>query len=265
MKLPKDYYYPAGFFLLTLLFHYERKDIPFLKKVFVKSWRWVIVGEAVCVYSILLWGNIHYTVEKTGLAGYILLLLLAVLSPGKSPWLTLKWDFIPDDLFEWKSFLRKNTWMFMIGYVIIVSSAYQPLTLILAGAFVLDYLSHIYEPHESKEMLEMYFKKYSLKEKLRRNSLFLNVLLLPVYILYLILNPAESLYLLYYFAFMNLYFLLIITRKYKNYSYKEKNSYYNMGVFIEYSICSLTIIPALLILNTQLKSAAQNIRTYVGD
>jgi hypothetical protein len=36
VKLPSNYYYPAIFFALTLTFHINRKDIPFLKKVFVK-------------------------------------------------------------------------------------------------------------------------------------------------------------------------------------------------------------------------------------
>jgi len=265
IKLPKDYYYPALFFFLLLLFHLERKDIPFLKKVFVKNWPWVITLEAACIYSVLLLGNIHYKIEKTALAGYILIFLLTVIPQKTKPWLSLKWDFIPNDLFEWRSFLRKNTWMFLIGYIAVVFSSYQPILLILAGTFVLDFISHIFEPHESKEMLGMYFKKYSLKQKLRRNSLFFNLLLLPVYCSYLILHPAESVYLIYYFAFMNLYFLLIITRKYRQYTHKEKSSYYNMAVFIEYSICSMTIIPALLILNIHLKVATQNIRTYVGD
>ncbi|KPE49218.1 hypothetical protein [Chryseobacterium indologenes] len=265
VKLPKDYYYPVLFFLFLLLFHLERKDIPFLKKVFVKSWQWVITLEAVCIYSVLLSGNINYTIEEAGVTGYLMIVLLAAVPPKTKPWLSLKWDFIPNDLFEWRSFLRKNTWMFLIGYIAVVLSSYQPLLLILAGTFVLDLISHIYEPHESKEMLEMYFKKYSLKQKLRRNSLFFNFLLLPVYCTYLILNPFESIYLIYYFVFMNLYFLLIITRKYRQYTHKEKSSYYNMAVFIEYSICSLTVIPALFILNNHLKVATQNIRTYVGD
>ncbi len=265
MKLPEDYYYPPLFFILALLFHYERKDIPFLKKVFIKSWRWIIVLEAVFMYSILLCGNIHYTFEKTALLSLAMFALLAFITPRTQPWVTFQWNFIPDDLFEWKSFLRKNTLLAVLGFVILWCSAYHVVALILAGVFALDYISHLYEPNENKEMLEMYFKKYTLKEKLRRNSLLFNALLLPTYCLFLILNPTESLYLLYYFAFMNLYFMLIITRKYKQYHHKEKSNYYTIGVFIEYTICSIIIIPAVFLLKKNIKEASQNIRTYVGD
>jgi hypothetical protein len=265
MKLPESYYYPFLFFILTLLFHYERKDIPFLKKVFVKSWRLIIVLEAAIIYGILLCGNIHYQLEKTALLSLPMLLLLAFVTPRSKPWLALQWNFIPDDLFEWKSFLRKNTWLATLGLILIWGSSYHPIVLILTGTFVLDYISHIYEPNENKEMLEMYFKKYTLKEKLRRNSLFFNTLLLPTYCLFLIFNTAESLYVLYYFVFMNLYVMLILTRKYKQYHYKEKNNYYNIGVFIEYTLCCMTIIPALFLLKNNIKEASQNIKTYVGD
>ncbi|WP_223599023.1 hypothetical protein [Chryseobacterium sp. GVT01B] len=265
IKIPEDYYYPPLFFILVLLFHYERKDIPFLKKVFVRSWRWIIVLEAVFIYSILLCGNIHYTFEKTALLSLPMFVLLAFITPRSQPWMTFQWNFIPDDLFEWKSFLRKNTLLAVLGFAILWCSAYHPVTLVFVGAFALDYISHLYEPNENKEMLEMYFKKYTLREKLRRNSLLFNALLLPTYCLFLILNPAESLYLLYYFAFMNLYFMLILTRKYKQYRHKEKSNYYTIGVFIEYTICSIIIIPAVFLLKNNIKEASQNIKTYVGD
>jgi hypothetical protein len=44
----------------------------------------------------------------------------------------------------------------------ILASSYHPATLIVVGAFALDYVSHVYEPNENKEMLEMYFRKYTL-------------------------------------------------------------------------------------------------------
>ncbi|CAD0225687.1 hypothetical protein KYG33_01130 [Chryseobacterium sp. D764] len=265
MKLPESYYYPPLFFILALLFHYERKDIPFLKKVFVKSWRWIIVLETVFIYSILLCGNIHYIFEKTALLSLPMFALLAFITPRTQPWITFQWNFIPDDLFEWKSFLRKNTLLAVWGLVILWCSAYHFVALVLTGVFALDYISHLYEPNENKEMLEMYFKKYTLKEKLRRNSLLFNALLLPTYAMFLILNPAESLYILYYFAFMNLYCMLILTRKYKQYHHKEKSNYYTIGVFIEYTISSIIIIPAVFILKNNIKEASQNIKTYVGD
>ncbi|SFN43595.1 hypothetical protein SAMN05421594_2806 [Chryseobacterium oleae] len=265
VKLPSDHYYPVLFFMSALVFHGGRKDIPFLKKVFEKSWRAVVVLESALIYTVLLMGNIHYKLEEAGLALYILIVGFAFFFPKTNINPALKWNFVSNQLFEWKSFLRNNSWLAMAGYGIVLASSYHPGSLIVAGVFLMDYVSDIYEPYENKEMFEMYFKKFSLKEKIRKNSLFFNVLLLPVYVFFLIINPQDSLYLLYYFAFMNLYFLLIISRKYRLYHYKEKRGYYNISVYIEYIFCSLTVIPALLVLKNDIKKAEQNIRTYVGD
>ncbi|WP_419494410.1 hypothetical protein [Chryseobacterium bernardetii] len=265
IKLPEYYYYPVIFFILIGFFHGERKDIPFLKKVFVQSWRWVILLETVIMYSILLLGNINYKIEETGLILYLLIAVLAFVPPRATPWLSLKWGFIPNILFEWKGFLRKNSWKVILGFVIVMFSSYHIVTLILAGTFVLDFISPVYQPHESKEMLEMYFRKYTLQEKIRKNTVLFNALLLPVCCSFLILNPYESFYILYYLAFMNLYLLLILVRKYKNYNHKNKESDYSMAVYFEYLLCSITIIPALFLLKSGIRGANQTIRNYVGN
>lgn len=264
-KLPENKYYPVIFFILIALFHSERKDVHFLKKAFVQSWRWIILLETAIMYTVLLFGNIHYKIEKTGMALYLLIIVLVFIPQRTKPWLTLSWHFIPNTLFEWKSFLRKNNWRAILGFIMVILSAYHPVTLIFAGVFVLDFISLVYQPHENKEMLEMYFKQYTLKEKIRKNTLFFNMLLVPVYCSFLIVNPYESFYIVYYFAFMNLYLLLSLVRKYKHYNHKNKDSDYNMGVYLEYFLCSMTIIPALFMLQSHLKEANQNIKTYVGN
>ena len=265
VKLPSNYYYPSLFFALTLTFHINRKDISFLKKVFVKNWRLIIYIESAIIYAIFLLGNINYKIEKIGISLFFTIILFSFFYPKEKPNFSLKWNFIPDSLFEWRSFLRKNTWFAIIGYVIIILSAYQTALLIFVGIFILDYFSNIYEHNESKEMLEMYFKKHSFEEKLKTNLYFFNILLLPTYLGFLILNYEDSNFLIYYFVFMNLYFLLILTRKYKIYDHKEKTNYYNMGVYLEYFFCSIIIIPAIFVLRENIRTAKKNIKLYVGS
>ena len=130
---------------------------------------------------------------------------------------------------------------------------------------LLDFFSNIYEHNESKEMLEIYFNKYSFGEKLKSNVYFFNLLLLPTYLVFLILNSEDSIYLIYYIVFMNLYFLLILTRKYKVYDYKEKTNYFNMGVFLEYFFYSITVIPAIFVLKENIRTSKKNIKLYVGS
>lgn len=265
LKLPSNNFYPILFFLLVTIFHFNRKDIPFLKKTFIGNWQLILFLENAFIYTLFLLININYKIEYLGLILLFGFLMLCFVYPKYQRRWLLKWNFIPNYLFEWKSYLRKNSWIAIIIIIISVFSGYHPATLIFFGIFVLEYISMVFENNESKEMLEMYFKKYDIKFKIRKNLLFLNFLLLPSYLVFLIFNYQEIFYLIYYFVFMNLYCFLIITRKYKVYSHKEKTNFYNMGVFLEYFFCSATIIPAIFVLNSNLKSTKENLSNYVGN
>ena len=56
------------------------------------------------------------------------------------------------------------------------NSDFKTALLIFVGIFILDYFSNIYEHNESKEMLEMYFKKHTFEEKLKSNLNIFNQL-----------------------------------------------------------------------------------------
>lgn len=265
VKLPQTIFYPLLYFSIVLVFHINRKDIPFLKKIFIGNWRLLIFLESAFIYTLFIMANINYKIEKFGLLMFLAIVLLCFLQPKSKPFPTLQWNFISNNLFEWKSYMRKNTWMFILTYIILIASAYHRVSLILCGIFLLDYLSHVYENNENKEMLEVYFKKISLKEKIHKNVFFFNALLLPTYLGFLVLNFDESLYLLYYISFMNCYFLLILTRKYKLYHHHEKANYFSIVVFIEYFVYSMLIIPAFIMIRINSKEAQKNISKYVGN
>ncbi|MDF2833936.1 MAG: hypothetical protein K0Q82_3042 [Chryseobacterium indoltheticum] len=265
VKLPQTIFYPLLYFSILLVFHINRKDIPFLKKIFIGNWRLLIFLESAFIYTLFIMANINYKIEKFGLLMFLAIVLLCFLQPKSKPFPTLQWNFISNNLFELKSYIRKNTWMFILTYIILIASAYHRVSLILCGIFLLDYLSHVYENNENKEMLEVYFKKISLKEKIHKNVFFFNALLLPTYLGFLVLNFDESLYLLYYISFMNCYFLLILTRKYKLYHHHEKANYFSIVVFIEYFVYSMLIIPALIMIRINSKEAQKNISKYVGN
>ena len=265
VKLPIFYLYPTLFLFLTIFFHFNRKDIKFLKKTFVKYWWTVVILENTIIYLFFLTANINYKFEVFGFSFLFLLFAISFINPNIKPKLSPKWNFIPNYLFEWKSFLRKNPIISIITFLLLLGSGYDKAMMIFFGILILDYYSTIFENNENKEMLEMYFKKYNFDFKIRKNLIFYNLLLLPTYLFFLVKNYEYTLYLLYYISFMNLYFLLILTRKYKIYNHKEKTNYYNMGVFIEYFFCSMTIIPAIFVLKENIKTARKNIKFYVGN
>ncbi|MBG0506835.1 hypothetical protein GBO30_16550 [Elizabethkingia anophelis] len=265
LRLPDNRSYPLFFFLIVTSFHYRRKDIPFLKKAFIKNWRFIIFLESAFIYLFLLLGNIHYKSDILGLTGLLLITSFSFFYPKAKISVTSKWNFIPNELFEWKCLLRKNTVTAILIYLVIIASSYHISTLIFCGLFVLDLFPRLYSDNENKEMLEMYFRKYTLEDKIRKNIKLFNLIFLPVYIGFLILNREDSLLLLCYILFMNLFLVLTLTRKYKVYHYKETTNYFDMGIFLSYFIYTITVIPALVIIIDNIKSAKENISQYVGN
>lgn len=265
LKLPDNRLYPLLFFLIALSFHFRRKDIPFLKKAFIKNWRLIIFLESAFTYLFLLLGNIHYKSDILGLAGLFLVTGFPFFYPKAKINVTSKWDFFPNELFEWKCLLRKNTVTVILAYIIIIASSYHISTLIFCGLFVLDLFPRLYSDNENKEMLEMYFRKYTLEDKILKNMKLFNLVFLPVYIGFLILNRENSLPLLCYILFMNLFLVLALTRKYKVYHYKERTNYFDMGIFLSYFLYTISVIPAIIIIIDNIKSAKENISKYVGN
>ncbi len=79
VKLPAAHYYPLVFFAMSVIFHFNRKDIPFLKKVFVRSWRMIFYLESALIYGFFLVSNIHYKMERLGWSIFLVLILFFIL------------------------------------------------------------------------------------------------------------------------------------------------------------------------------------------
>ena len=265
VKLP-DNYFPILFLFPVIIFHLGRKDIYFLKKTFHRSWRFTILLENLIIWAFLSAINIHYRYDVKSIACVFIILILSffVKSIEKKKTL-LKWNFLPYPLFEWRSYLRKNTILIILFYPLILTSAYESSTLIFGGLFILDPVSHVFKHNECKEMLDMYFSRISLKEKVKQNIIFFNIALTPLYILFVILNLTSFYIVIYYIAFMNLYYLLVVTEKYKLYAHDKPHTEYYMGNYFEKLFLAITIVPALFSIKKNIELSNQKIKSYVGN
>lgn len=263
IKLPE--YYPLITFFLTIGFHFRRTDIRFLQKIFVKTWRLIIVMESLIVYTVLTSINIFYHWEKWGFLLMLLILNFAWVYPKRQKNIVFKWNFIPDDLFEWKSFFRRNSVLIIIAYILLLASAYHLASLIFLSFLLIEHLSNVYSDNENKEFFVSYFQKHSFTTKIKRNLLFLNLFLLPIGVVFAIFNWDTFQYFFLYLLIINIYAVLIITRKYKLYHHKNASTYFDMGDSLLYFISSLLIVPGIWIIYTNTNESKNIIQKYVGD
>ena len=63
---------------------------------------------------------------------------------------------------------------------------------------------------------------------------------------------------------MNLYLVLVISRKYKLYNHRKSTTYFDMGDGLLYFVAAISILPAGFIIYNNIKDAKNNIKTYVG-
>ncbi|MCJ8496702.1 hypothetical protein MVI27_00325 [Chryseobacterium salipaludis] len=265
IELPQQEWMAMLSLFLVTAFHFSRKDIKFLKKVLPTIWWMVIIFETSILYLLPLVINIHYQLHSQTLLCLIPILIFPFIKARQTFSLPISWTIIPDPLFEWKSFLRRTTILFFIVYGIVIASGFHKAIFIFTGLFVLEYVSYIFEPNEPKEMLQLYFKKYTFIEKLKHNVFLYNLLLVPAYIVFIINHTASFETLLFYILVMNMYLLLTISRKYKLYHHSKKTNQHSIAVAIEHLFLSITIIPALFVIKNNSKKAKVNIAGYVGN
>lgn len=265
-KFSSVIYYILLFVLPVFFFQLNRRDIYFIKKIFAKNW-WIVISiENVTILLFFSFINVNYKYECYFLIGIATAILFSLYDKPIRINKTIKISYLlPCSLFEWKSYIRKNRVLIIIFYPLFLISAYNSGTLLIGLLFIMDPISRVFQHNESKEMLEFYFTQMSLIERAKKNIFFLNKILMPVYAGYLYFNVNFFYIIVYYIIFINLYFLLIFTRKYSLYSHKESVTYVSIGLFYEYTVLSMCIIPAILQIKKNIKNSNQIINCYVRN
>lgn len=257
--------YPIIFIFPIWTFHLNRKDLLFIKKIFNRKWQLIILIEYLSIFMFFCSVNINYKISYHTIVSGIFIIGITYIKTNIFKKNTIKLGFINPCFFEWKSLIRKNIFIFIAYYTFLLLSVFHPFTLLLFGTIFLDYLSNIFKINESKEMLIACFSKILLKEKIKKNILFLNILLTPIYICYLVKNFDYIDYLAYYILFINTYYILTIVRKYKSYRHNKPENDYNTGVYVKLLIISFLIIPAFFEIKKNISLANRNIKNYVRN
>lgn len=262
VKLPNPYLYPLLFLLPIFMFHFQRKDILFLKKIF-SYWQLIILLEYLfmLVLVAVLCKNyvLHYNIIYALLGVFTLPFL-----KKKETNNILSLTFLPNNFYEIKSTIRKNIVVSIFQLFLFYVSSYHPFTLFLVLIISLEFLSNIYNDFENKELTQSYFSEKSIKYKVKSNLIFLNLLFSPLYIAYVYFNFNSIEYLGYYIVFLNLFVCERILIKYKNYNTTEKSSPLFIANIMSLAMQSALILPSLINIKSSLKKAQSNISKYVA-
>ncbi|UZT96942.1 hypothetical protein ODZ84_17215 [Chryseobacterium fluminis] len=263
IKSDNSYWY--GFISCAILFmvQFLRKDADFLKNILGKQFYISLVTEYLLIWAMTNLFFIFKTNDFLYLGSVALCFVL--------PFIKFRQHFnnagfiynIPVILLEWRSFIRKNTFALAGFFGVSFFLGYHPFTLVLLLAIWIYLLLIVYSYQESKELLILQFSKTGLEKKIMYSSVFCVIFSLPAVIGFVIMNPAEKMYPVFFILFIIVINHVIIIHKYMNFNEKVKENKANDMEFFKFLLMTASVVPALVFIFINKRTVAKKIAQYV--
>lgn len=232
---------------LSLPFHLSRKDQSFLRKLTIPiKIVWATEYNLIAVpFTIFFAINQQWQLV---LLGHLLTTLIIFIpnsivakqsSLGREKFITL----IPKHLFEWRSYFRKRKYMFSIPYLLTLALSFSLFAQFIGILFLLGFLPEVYNQLESKELIEIYSTNSSfLSSKLKDHSVFIQLLFLPLYLLFVVFHYQFWYLLIYLIIIVELSVCFGLLYKYSRIQISKSNIH-NQLPFAIFFIASIVFFP----------------------
>lgn len=249
----------------TVLFiiHFTRKDINFLKNILGKQFYISLALEYCIIWTFI---NLFFIFKESNFVflGNVFLCFILPLLKFKKYVANPKFiNKIPNALLEWKAYIRKNIVIFFSFGLLSAFLGYHPATLLILGLCWLHILLHVYSLQENKEILILQFSKLRLEKKIMSSFLICWMISIPAIITFAFLNPLQREYIIYFSLYLLLSNYIIVIHKYISYNEKIKTAHVNDADFFKFALIIGLIIPAIIYIINNRKSALKKIAQYV--
>ncbi|MCE4067305.1 hypothetical protein LXM63_19615 [Chryseobacterium gleum] len=249
----------------TVLFiiHFTRRDIDFLKNILGKQFYISLALEYLIIWMFI---NVFFIFKENNfifLGNIFICFILPLLQLKKyfaNPSFINK---IPNALLELKAYMRKNIIIFFSFVLLSVFLGYHPATLVILGLCWLHILLHVYSLQENKEILILQFSRLRLEKKVMYSFLICWIISIPAIINFAFLNPLQKDYIVYFSLYLFLSNYVIIINKYAGYNEKIKVTHVNDAGFFKFTLIIGLLIPAIIYIINNRKSALNKIARYV--
>lgn len=262
-KTNNNSYYALISSTVLFIIHFTRKDIDFLKNILGKQFYISLVSEYLTIWMFI---NVFFIFKENNfifLGNIFICFILPLLKLKKyfaNPGFMNK---IPNALLEWKAYMRKNIIIFFSFVLLSVFLGYHPATLVILGLCWLHILLHVYSLQENKEILILQFSRLRLEKKVIYSFLICWIISIPTIINFVFLNPLQKDYIAYFSLYLFLSNYVIIINKYSRYNEKVKEIHVNDADFFKFTLIIGLLIPAIIYIINNRKSALNKIARYV--
>jgi hypothetical protein len=187
--LPEPEYLFVLFYFLILPVHFTRKDDSFLRKLNLPREIVLAAEYNILVFPVSLF-LVYYQQWSIILLGHFLatsIIFIPIPTIEKKHSATdkfIKW--IPELLFEWKSYFRQHPFFLLACYVLTLLFSFYTYTVPIGLLLLLSIIPNVFNPLESKDLIASYTKDSDfLWSKVKDHSYFVHLLLLPLYLCFL--------------------------------------------------------------------------------
>ncbi|WP_052598037.1 hypothetical protein [Aureispira sp. CCB-QB1] len=263
-----------GGIALVLLFswagtHWNRKDRFFLEQLTIPIAIFFsldyFITNSFFIFTFILWGKWQNLI----ILSFGLLILSFIKPPyhkgiNKKGLPVFSFEWIPIELFEWRTGLRKSAFTFILIYMLGLGFSFYPITTPIFVLLMALGTTTFFQFFEHKDLLlAVNYDKKLLEKKTIGSLVIFNFLMLPHYLLFALFNPYPKhlIALLIVAIIAQLIITFSIVMKYKSYSfhqYKLHNSL-PLAIFVGcWTIPFLWPIPVLMIIRFW-KKAKENL------
>lgn len=268
--VPNSYLKLAFAVFLNLIFYSNKNDFQILIHFFHKRLLIVILLSEFIIYNIFVFflGKV-YLLELWQIFAYItlsVLIFLNSINEKRLKKISIKINFIPNILFEIKSFFRAKNYFF-IFFVFSLFLLYTDFFFyFLYSLFIMEFFAQAFTVIEPKELTIGFFKKFSLKSKIYVNVAFLlMIFILPSLLLSFHIYPDYWLISIYIMFYTIIYCTLILLHKYNNLSTIGTKSYISIPLYLFYFFISVSLLLGIFISIKMFIKSNNNIKVYVGS
>lgn len=264
----------AAFLLFSLIGnHWNRKDRFFLEQlslpitiIFCLDY-WILCSPFIACF--VFWGKWQNLMVLT-----IGICILALVKPPYHKGINKKTihffplEWIPIELFEWRTGLRKNIWLFILFYSLGLGLSFYPITALLVVFFMALGVTTFFQFFENKDLLlALNHDKKILQKKTIGSLKLFNLLMLPHYLLFIAFNPKPThlAVLAIVTSIAHLIIIFSIAMKYKTYSFHEHKIYNSLplAIFVGcWTIPFLWPIPIIMVIRFWRKAKENLIYHY---
>lgn len=178
----------------------------------------------------------------------------------------LKFNVLPNHLYELKAFFRSKGYFFLLLLASFGLLFFDSLFFFFVYSLILmEFFIQLFSINENKEVVSSFFRHRSLSQKIFHYTIFSILCLIVPLVICLTISNKNTLGFFYILLYTVIYCVLILVNKYSNYTGTKYENNVFLAKNLYFFFCSITVIIGVIEIKRLYNNAQKNIENYVNS